>query len=91
MRVRLLISTAAIGVAAFGAPTVLATGPVTLLACSGGYYENSDGQCIPDPEQVPPGSGAPPGATAICNDGSYSFSTHHSGTCSGHHGVSQWL
>ncbi|UMB69120.1 DUF3761 domain-containing protein [Mycobacterium paraterrae] len=35
--------------------------------------------------------GPPPGATAICRDGDYSFSTHHSGTCSRHGGVSQWL
>jgi Protein of unknown function (DUF3761) len=35
--------------------------------------------------------GPPPGATARCRDGDYSYSTHHSGTCSGHGGVSQWL
>jgi hypothetical protein len=29
----------------------------------------------------------PPGATAKCNDGSYSYSAHHSGTCSYHGGV----
>jgi len=34
---------------------------------------------------------APPGATARCNDGTYSFSQHHSGTCSHHGGVAQWL
>jgi hypothetical protein len=37
-------------------------------------------------------SGAsPPGATARCNDGTYSYSTHHSGTCSHHGGVAVWL
>ncbi|WP_156688059.1 DUF3761 domain-containing protein [Mycobacterium sp. Marseille-P9652] len=36
-------------------------------------------------------SGPPPGATARCRDGDYSYSTHHTGTCSGHGGVSQWL
>jgi len=35
--------------------------------------------------------GPPPNATARCRDGDYSYSTHHSGTCSGHGGVSQWL
>jgi hypothetical protein len=35
--------------------------------------------------------GAPPGATARCRDGSYSFSQHHQGTCSHHGGVSVWL
>ena len=33
----------------------------------------------------------PPGATAKCRDGSYSFSQHHSGTCSHHGGVAVWL
>lgn len=33
----------------------------------------------------------PPGATARCRDGSYSYSTHHSGTCSHHGGVAVWL
>ncbi|WP_353647244.1 DUF3761 domain-containing protein [Mycobacterium sp. IS-1742] len=40
---------------------------------------------------MPPGSGVPSGATAVCKDGSYSFSTHRSGTCSGHGGVQSWL
>jgi len=34
---------------------------------------------------------APPGATARCNDGTYSYSKTHSGTCSHHHGVAVWL
>ena len=34
---------------------------------------------------------APPGATALCVDGTYSFSQHHSGTCSHHGGVAKWL
>ena len=33
----------------------------------------------------------PPGATALCKDGTYSYSQHHSGTCSHHGGVAQWL
>ena len=33
----------------------------------------------------------PPGATALCRDGTYSFSQHHSGTCSHHGGVARWL
>ena len=36
-------------------------------------------------------AGAPPGATALCRDGTYSFSQHHSGTCSHHGGVAGWL
>ena len=34
---------------------------------------------------------APPGATALCRDGTYSYSQHRSGTCSHHGGVAQWL
>ena len=37
------------------------------------------------------GVAAPPGATALCRDGTYSYSLHHSGTCSYHGGVAQWL
>jgi hypothetical protein len=33
----------------------------------------------------------PPGATARCRDGTYSFSQHRSGTCSHHGGVAVWL
>jgi Protein of unknown function (DUF3761) len=87
--------------AALGAlPAVGTSGPITVLAgCGTGYYTNSDGQCVPDPSSGPPpggspgflGGGPPAGATAICQDGDYSFSTHHSGTCSGHGGVRQWL
>jgi hypothetical protein len=35
--------------------------------------------------------GPPPGATALCNDGTYSFSQTRSGTCSHHGGVAVWL
>src|SRR5262249_53652195 len=31
------------------------------------------------------------GATALCRDGTYSFSQHRSGTCSHHGGVARWL
>jgi len=33
----------------------------------------------------------PTGATALCKDGTYSHSKHHTGACSHHGGVSQWL
>ncbi len=36
-------------------------------------------------------AGPPAGATAQCRDGTYSFSQHHSGTCSYHGGVATWL
>ncbi|MGA9761646.1 MAG: DUF3761 domain-containing protein [Gaiellaceae bacterium] len=34
---------------------------------------------------------APPGATARCRDGTYSFAKHHQGACSHHGGVAEWL
>ncbi len=37
------------------------------------------------------GNADPAGATAKCKDGTYSKSVHHSGTCSKHGGVAQWL
>ncbi|WP_409437252.1 DUF3761 domain-containing protein [Mycobacterium sp. SMC-14] len=102
IRVRIIAVTLVIGLTALvGAPSVVAIETATVWAgCGTGYYENSDGQCIHDPSSgLPPGGapgfldggGAPPGAAAICRDGDYSFSTHHSGTCSRHGGVRQWL
>jgi hypothetical protein len=36
-------------------------------------------------------SSSPPGATARCNDGTYSYAVHHQGACSHHGGVAAWL
>jgi Protein of unknown function (DUF3761) len=52
-----------------------------------GSYVNVDGQEVHRPECV---TTHQDGETAICNDGSHSFSKHHSGTCSHHGGVAQW-
>jgi hypothetical protein len=53
-----------------------------------GYY-NSDGVWVPSPSTDP--GLTPAGPTAICNDGTYSYSLHASGTCSWHGGVQTWL
>jgi len=54
------------------------------------HYVNSDGQIVHSPTKTT--SGKPPAAaTAKCSDGTYSFSTHHQGTCSHHGGVASWL
>jgi len=58
------------------------------FACPRGYYKNSEGRCVQRPVKS---STAPAGATAKCQDGSYSFSRNHRGTCSHHGGVAQWL
>ncbi|MEV5650203.1 DUF3761 domain-containing protein [Nocardia sp. NPDC052254] len=85
---------AALGVAAL---SVILAGPATALpatqpiavhqitGCGPDSYVNADGQCVLNP------GAAPAGATAQCSDGSYSFSQHESGTCSGHGGVARWL
>ncbi|MGA0599355.1 DUF3761 domain-containing protein [Caulobacter sp. KR2-114] len=50
----------------------------------GDTYINSDGVVVHRPVRAP---SPPPGATAQCRDGTYSFSLHHQGTCSYHGGV----
>ncbi|MDI1290053.1 MAG: DUF3761 domain-containing protein [bacterium] len=45
----------------------------------------------PSPSVVPSAPSAPSGATAVCRDGTFSYSQNHSGTCSHHGGVSRWL
>ena len=53
-------------------------------------YSNRDGHEVHQPAKPSDGS-VPVGATAQCSDGEYSFSEHHSGTCSRHGGVVRWL
>jgi hypothetical protein len=52
------------------------------------HYVNSKGNCVLRPVAEP---SAPAGATAKCQDGTYSSSQSRSGTCSKHGGVAQWL
>ena len=55
-----------------------------------GSYVNKDGQVVHSPAHTVTGE-TPAGATAKCRDGTFSFSRHHSGTCSHHGGVANWL
>lgn len=57
-------------------------------SCGGDTYVNVSGNCVLRPTSA---ASPPSGATARCNDGTYSFSQHHSGTCSGHSGVAAFL
>jgi hypothetical protein len=57
-------------------------------ACPNGTYENSAGNVVCKPYESPT---QPAGATARCEDGTYSFSESRSGTCSHHGGVAAWL
>jgi hypothetical protein len=56
--------------------------------CPNGTYENSAGNIVCKPYES---STQPAGATAQCEDGTYSFSESRSGTCSSHGGVAVWL
>lgn len=56
--------------------------------CENGTYINSVGNTVCSPYNA---SSTPSGATAICGDGTYSFSQSRRGTCSHHGGVSTWL
>ena len=53
------------------------------------HYTNSDGDTVHSPALS--SAGVPDGATAVCGDGTYSFSQHRRGTCSHHGGVARWL
>lgn len=53
------------------------------------YYTNVEGVRVRRPVFVE--GGPPPGASAQCRDGSYSFSRNRRGTCSHHGGVARWL
>lgn len=53
-------------------------------------YVNTSGTTVHSPADSTDGS-VPAGATAQCVDGTYSFSQTHSGTCSHHGGVANWL
>ena len=57
-----------------------------------GYYINSSGQQVPRPCGDWHQDAPPSGATAKCNDGTWSWSQHPSapGTCSHHGGVSSY-
>jgi len=52
------------------------------------YYTNSFGERVQSPTYY---TSPPAGATALCRDGTYSFSKNRRGTCSHHGGVAKWL
>ena len=52
------------------------------------HYTNVDGYRVQSPTYY---NTIPAGATALCRDGTYSFSRNRRGTCSHHGGVARWL
>ena len=75
-------------ISAFLVVTIAFTFLVSSVFAAVGYYYNSNGTKVSSPVKA---ITAPYGASAKCKDGTYSFSKHRSGTCSGHRGVSKWL
>lgn len=76
----------AVGTAGASAPAASATKiPVKALATSTAPATKAASKPTPAP------SVHPPGATALCRDGTYSYSQNRRGTCSWHGGVAQWL
>lgn len=76
-------------------PTQYIPSPTPITSTSGNLdnnktYINSSGNEVHSPANTTDGS-VPAGASARCGDGTYSFSQSRRGTCSSHHGVSQWL
>lgn len=51
-------------------------------------YKNVDNEEVQSPTNY---NDIPEGASAICRDGTYSFSRNRRGTCSHHGGVAKWL
>lgn len=64
--------------------------PQAAATQQGKGYINVDGEFVPSPTRAADGQ-PPPGASAQCQDGTYSFSKHRRGTCSWHGGVARWL
>jgi resuscitation-promoting factor RpfB len=67
---------------------VVAVGTKVELSCPEGTYVNASGVEVCRPYAS---NSAPSGATALCQDGTYSFSQSRRGTCSHHGGVARWL
>ncbi|WP_453978469.1 DUF3761 domain-containing protein [Brevundimonas sp. Marseille-Q4549] len=73
--------------------------PAEAQSCGSGYYRNTAGSCISSPRRphsgtaqgLLSGSSITSGATARCQDGTYSYSQSRRGRCSGHGGVAKWL
>jgi len=55
------------------------------------WYGTSPAAAAKPAPAKPAAPAAPTGATAHCKDGSYSTSKSHSGACSNHGGVAEWL
>ncbi|WP_078111835.1 MULTISPECIES: DUF3761 domain-containing protein [unclassified Gordonia (in: high G+C Gram-positive bacteria)] len=71
-----LLTGAAIGDAPAGADPAIHE---VDYSCGSGWYENSDGNCVPGPDNSPTG--------IRCKDGTYSHAKNRQGACSRHGGI----
>ncbi|MFJ3765243.1 DUF3761 domain-containing protein [Streptomyces sp. NPDC090082] len=71
-----------------GSSTTSSNGSSSAGSDSGSSSAGSDSGSSSSSDDSPQ---APAGATAQCNDGSFSYSAHRRGTCSHHGGVAVWL
>lgn len=88
-----VFSVSAAGQSVSSAPatrTITAAGLQQPHLIESGSYINSAGVQVHRPAHTDTGA-PPPGASAQCRDGSYSFSMSRRGTCSHHGGVARWL
>jgi hypothetical protein len=85
---RVFLAAAVLVLAGVTAPAEARAHPDVGASCGYDAYVNANGHCVRRPVRA---ASRPTGATALCRDGSYSFSEHRRGTCSHHGGVAQWL
>jgi len=71
-------------------PELIPGAPVEAELQNHGQYLNKSGELVHAPARSLSGA-TPDGATAMCGDGTFSFSHSRSGTCSRHGGVGKWL
>jgi hypothetical protein len=69
-------------------PTPKVVIPTQVPLSNNNYYTNTAGNEVHSPVYA---DSVPIGASAICRDGTYSFSQNRRGTCSHHGGVATWL
>jgi len=91
LKIRFVVPAGIVAALLVSAPTASAEAVAEALSPAAPFpscYINRDGNCVEEPRPAP---APPPGATYLCNDGTYSFSEHRAGACSHHGGVAKAL
>jgi uncharacterized membrane protein len=77
--------------AASAAPAAAAAAPAAAPASKAAVTKTAPAAASTKAPTAAADASDPAGATAKCKDGTFSHSKHHSGTCSRHGGVGEWL